>query len=229
MTEVLSGVFLAVLLIGEIWALKKVRLTYYDRQSLIIMVACTLCLASKLVCSNILEDGVFKNTMNTVNMVSDMTLWFMIYFFIFEMKTMSDLFCSATPKQYRRSLAKTNKAGMWFLIVSTTFSALFHVIVLIKFFAEDFFYENIGIMSGCSIVSRGLYLLMFSYSVYLWRGLARLFVNIKKQQLKDSCLELSLGNLLTIVWVTVLSLLLTYHHFSLVICGILEFYYEGVD
>jgi hypothetical protein len=109
-------------------------------------------------------------------------------------------------------------------VFSTAFSLVYHLIVVVKFFALETFEANLSLMAIVSTTSRMLYLILFTYMVIQWISLLRYFVAVKIQRRADLCLDLSLGNQLTILWAVTLSIALTYHHYSLVISGLLEFY-----
>ena len=101
----LSLVFLLALIIFVIIAIRKVHIKYYDSHSIIIIASYLISLSAKIAGVSIfiydyrhneVEEAFGLNIANIINMGSDITIWFFIFVFIFDMKHFGNLVESKT-------------------------------------------------------------------------------------------------------------------------------------
>jgi succinate dehydrogenase hydrophobic anchor subunit len=73
---------------------------------------------------------------------------------------------------------------IFYLSLSTLFSVIYHSVVAARMILSDDSYAKAkSILVGLSIVSRGLYLVLFTFLVMLWGWLAALFTRLKKEKI----------------------------------------------
>lgn len=73
---------------------------------------------------------------------------------------------------------------IFYLSLSTLLSAIYHSVVVARMILSDESYADAkSILEGFSIVSRGLYLVLFTFLVMLWGWLGALFTRLKKEKI----------------------------------------------
>lgn len=134
-------VFLIIIFAGYI--LKRVSLSSFDKSAIFIVSAYFCCLLTK--CTSLLiynsndnSDSIYsRNIINCMNMATDMTVWALIYFFIFEIRAVVDLLESHTPTIYGQRKAKTKKMLVSFLCSSISLSIGYHVVAAMRIFGVE--------------------------------------------------------------------------------------------
>ena len=95
---------LLVFLILEIYSLSVYKPKNYDRSALSILGAYTICMATKaasiLIYNRTDSSPHFKITVDMINMATDIIIWAMLFFFVFEMRSVSDLINSSSNKEF---------------------------------------------------------------------------------------------------------------------------------
>jgi|LauGreDrversion4_2_1035121.scaffolds.fasta_scaffold831390_2 hypothetical protein len=89
-----------IFLVLLIFALCKYKPKNFDRSMLFVLTVCTVCLGSKAIFilyytlkdKNFTDDYVyFQDFINIVNMCVDVSLWMMLFSFVYEMNTVADV------------------------------------------------------------------------------------------------------------------------------------------
>lgn len=145
----------------------------------------------------------------------DITAWFMLYFFSFEMRHVADLVKSDSEQEYARSRLLTNRLKYSLLSLTTVTSLAFHASATVRLLIHT----DLNLLN---IISRALYLCGFLFIAYQWLSLARLFAILKRSKLASRHETLSRFNWFVIVWAVSLSTLMVCQHLSSVICGAIE-------
>ena len=117
-------------------------------------------------------------------MCTDMTVWALIYFFIFEMRAVADLISSTIPSQYLRRKIVTKRIFVLYLVLSTVLSMAFHVIAALRMFHVVWAVDSKA-LKGVGTACRVLYLIMFIGISCEWSRLIILFINKKKERLES--------------------------------------------
>lgn len=92
---------LVILIVLEVYAASRVSLRFFDSSALLIMSAYTLCMASKSV-SLIIFNGETqdikrgKDMVDIFNMATDIIIQAMMFYFVFEMRSVADIVESIT-------------------------------------------------------------------------------------------------------------------------------------
>ena len=191
----------------------------------------TKCISLQIYSGGTSEDGqssswrVNSNVVDCVNMVTDMTVWALIYFFIFEVRAVVDLLEASSHSVYHQKKTRTRRFLITFLVLSTTMSLCYHVISAMRMFGvqQTMWLVILGTSFRC------IYLTLFSLIVFQWAILANRIINKKKEDQANKSNEKDFSNdqLLVILWIFSLSSILSLHHLNLVICGIFEMYVDS--
>ena len=78
-----------------------------------------------------------KQILDTAYMTFDMSVWFLTYYFVFDMQEVADLTQCGDHKEYMRVSGNTKITRWAFLAFSTLSSLAYHVVAFIEFFQED--------------------------------------------------------------------------------------------
>ncbi len=191
----------------------------------------TKCISLQIYSGGSSEDGqssswrVNSNVVDCVNMITDMAVWGLIYFFIFEVRAVLDLLEASSHFVYYQKKIRTRRLFIAFLVLSTTMSLCFHLISALRMFGLD---QSMSLVI-LGTFFRCIYLTLFSLIVLQWGNLANKIINKKREDQANKSNEKDFSNdqLLLILWIFFLSSILCLHHLNLVICGIIEMYVDS--
>lgn len=114
-----------------------------------------------------------------------------------------------------------------FLISTTTLSIVYHTITLIRMFFPTNSIRDILIWFD--MLSRFLYLFLFSYLGITWFFQLSFFISTKVHNLRRFNLSLNWVNFVIIVFTYILSAIMILHHINLLICGTIEEFVEPLS
>ncbi len=113
-------------------------------------------------------------------MVTDMTVWALIYFFIFEIRAVVDLLESTTPIMYALKKARTKSMLVTFLSLTTSLSVGYHAVAAMRIFgAREYWMKVVGTSCRC------IYLAMFVLIVSLWIRLTIKIIKKKQEKIQS--------------------------------------------
>lgn len=106
LSQWMISILLAILIGLESFTLTKVKFKNVDKAALIIIGAYNLCMATKMISLIVYGDvegqksKSGKNVVDILNMATDITIWFMLYYFIFQMRAVADLVSSGSSEEF---------------------------------------------------------------------------------------------------------------------------------
>jgi hypothetical protein len=124
------------------------------------------------------DSTIAKRILDTAYMTFDMCVWFLTYYFVFDMQEVADLTQCGDHIEYMRVSRNTRITRWAFLAFSTLSSLAYHVIAFIEFFQEHLSAEMI-LVSG---ISRALYVLCVGYMSIKWFRLITFFIMKKREK-----------------------------------------------
>jgi hypothetical protein len=139
---ILNSVFIVILLIAIYRVLAALPLKYFDKNAKIIMAAIVFSMCIQLLGTifvlasdddpnqNIAVDNA-KNVMDIMNMVGDMTISLIFFFFVYEVKSVIVILSSSKMHEMSQALKRTQREK--YIVVSVTFflSIIYHGIAAI--------------------------------------------------------------------------------------------------
>jgi hypothetical protein len=139
---ILNSVFIVILLIAIYRVLAVLPLKYFDKNAKIVMAAIVFTMCIQLLGTifvlasddnpnqNIAVDNA-KNVMDIMNMVGDMTIWLIFFFFVYEVKSVIVILSSSKMHEMSQALKRTQREK--YIVVSVTFflSIIYHGIAAI--------------------------------------------------------------------------------------------------
>ena len=132
-SKYMTTVFFIVLLTLEILAIKKIKISNFDKSALVIMKAYSLCMLTKAISLYILDyessinDALAFKIVNLLNMITDMIVWAILFYFVFEMRAVYDLVSSTTHLEYRRKRSISSCLKIAYLGFSSTLTLIYHI------------------------------------------------------------------------------------------------------
>jgi CBS domain containing-hemolysin-like protein len=112
-----------------------------------------------------------------------MTLWFMIFYFVFEMRAVRDLVASESSNEFLRQRANTAATRRWVMGSALGFSVAFHILAGGHMLAEDWFSDRMKVLGPLTVAFRVAYLAVFTWMVAQWARLASFFIRKKREKM----------------------------------------------
>ena len=138
----LFAIFLSLLVFG----LYKYRPKNFDKAMLLILGICTLCLGIKAVFilyynlkqKDYSEDYIqLQNMIGLLNMVIDITLWMMLFSFVFEMNQVAVVLKNERKDNLTRREEQGKRIRLWFMISVFIFRMIFQIVDVIMMYVSN--------------------------------------------------------------------------------------------
>ncbi|TNV78410.1 hypothetical protein FGO68_gene8508 [Halteria grandinella] len=211
----------------EIAVLKIVKFTYFDRASIVIQSAFTICILanalSQVLYGNEDNTSTAQNMLDLVNMITDIVIFFTLYYFIFEMRAVADIVMSQSMKEHEERKKMTSLYFGLYMSINTSLSVLFHLVSGIRMMDNEIYDNNVTWLELIGGIARLIYLALFMVIVIQWVQLVRFFTSKQIENARKTRQQrLSLFNRLVIGWIIALSAFVSINHATLISCGTYE-------